>query len=65
MLTSMITATIKTLNSKEVLSKNVKQEALRFYFILNKERPSVTDPEWIGEYNKLVNVMRERKILNG
>ena len=60
----MIIATAKTLANKKTITKNVKAEALRFYFMIDKEKPSVEDKEWLDAYFKLVDIMKERKILN-
>lgn len=60
----MIIATAKTLANKKTITKNVKAEALRFYFMIDKEKPGVEDKEWLDAYFKLVDIMKERKILN-
>lgn len=60
----MIIATTKTLATKKTITKNVKAEALRFYFMVDKEKPTIKDKEWLDAYYNLVSIMRERKILN-
>lgn len=60
----MIIATAKTLANKKTITKNVKAEALRFYFMVDKEKSSIEDKEWLDAYFKLVDIMKERKILN-
>lgn len=60
----MIIATAKTLANKKTITKNVKAEALRFYFMISKEKPNIEDKEWLDAYFKLVDIMKERKILN-
>ena len=60
----MIIATAKTLANKKTITKNVKAEALRFYFMVDKEKPHIEDKEWLDAYFKLVDIMKERKILN-
>lgn len=60
----MIIATAKTLANKKTITKNVKAEALRFYFMVDKEKPTIKDKEWLDAYFKLVDIMKGRKILN-
>lgn len=61
----MIIATTRTLINKKTITKNVKEEALKFYFMIDKEKPTVKDKDWLNAYYGLVNVMKERRILNG